>query len=147
MDFDFVFIALHSFAYCGWIALLLAPLNRSYCINFARLVALGLAVAYIAQGFLSLEKVTGGGFGSLDGITALFSSAKNVMFGWTHYLAFDLFIGSWEAEDAAERGVPHWLLVPCLALTLTLGPAGLLLYFIVRTIWQQARQVAPAPNP
>jgi hypothetical protein len=145
MDLDFIFIALHSFAYCGWIALLLAPLNRTYCINFARLVALGLAVAYIAQFALNVEKVEGGSIWTLDGITVLFSSAKNVMFGWTHYLAFDLFIGSWEAEDAAAHGLPHWLLIPCLVLTLAVGPVGLLVYFIVRTVWLQAKK-APLPE-
>jgi len=46
--------------------------------------------------------------------------------GWVHYLAFDLFIGSWEVEDAAANGIPHWLLLPCLFLTLMVGPVGLL---------------------
>jgi hypothetical protein len=55
------------------------------------------------------------------------------MLGWTHYLAFDLFIGSWEIEDAGKRGIPHWLMVPILLLTFMLGPIGLLTYFIVRT--------------
>jgi len=25
--------------------------------------------------------------------------------GWTHYLAFDLFIGGWEVRDAQRRGI------------------------------------------
>jgi Domain of unknown function (DUF4281) len=51
--------------------------------------------------------------------------------GWTHYLAFDLFIGSWAIEDSSERGVPHWLMIPILALTFLLGPIGLLTYLII----------------
>ena len=117
----------------GWAALVLAPLKRSYCINFARGIALVLAVAYIGQLIWTTEP-SGGDFSSLAGITLLFTKAGNVMLGWTHFLAFDLFIGSWEAEDAAAHNVPHWLLIPCLGLTLMFGPIGLLLYFFIRTV-------------
>ena len=41
--------------------------------------------------------------------------------GWTHYLAFDLFIGGWEVRDAHRRGIPHLLIVPALVLTFLLG--------------------------
>ena len=40
-----------------------------------------------------------------------------------HTWPSDLLLGTWEARDARERGVPHWLLVPCLFLTLMFGPA------------------------
>jgi hypothetical protein len=52
--------------------------------------------------------------------------------GWTHYLAFDLFIGGWEVRDAQRRGIPHLLIVPALVLTFLLGPAGLLFYLAIR---------------
>ena len=52
--------------------------------------------------------------------------------GWVHYLAFDLFVGSWEVEDARARGVSHWLVLPCLLCTFLAGPAGLGLYLLVR---------------
>ncbi len=137
MSLDFIFSACMGFAIFGWLALALAPLNRNYCIAFARGVALLLALAYLAQLLFNTESVEGGSFGTLDGIVLLFSSAANTMLGWTHYLAFDLFIGSWQTEDAAKRGVPHWLLLPCLFATLMVGPVGLLLYFAVRTAMQR----------
>lgn len=134
MTLDFIFSACMGFAIIGWLALALSPLNRTYCIAFARGVALVLAVAYLAQLAFNTESVEGGSFSTLGGIVLLFSSAANTMLGWTHYLAFDLFIGSWETEDAAKRGVPHWLLLPCLFATLMVGPVGLLLYFVIRTV-------------
>lgn len=127
--FDFCTIL----AIIGWLALVLAPVRREYCLNFARGIVLVLAVAYIGQLIWTIEP-TGGDFSSLAGITLLFTKAGNVMLGWTHFLAFDLFIGSWEAEDAAANGVPHWLVIPCLGLTFMFGPIGLLLYFIIRTL-------------
>lgn len=132
MHLEGIFSGVSALAMLGWLALALAPLQRTYCIAFARILALLLAAAYLGQFFLTTETVEGAGFRTLAGVTALFTAPGNVMMGWTHYLAFDLFIGSWEAEDAAAHGVPHWLLLPCLFLTLMLGPIGLLLYFVIR---------------
>ena len=73
-----------------------------------------------------------GGFGSLGGVTALLSDPTGALIGWIHFLAFDLFVGAWEARDAERHGIPHWQVVPCLALTLMMGPSGLLLYFAIR---------------
>ena len=73
-----------------------------------------------------------GGFGSLAGVAQLFSNPWLLLAGWVHYLAFDLFIGSWEVRDARNRGIAHWMVIPCLALTFFFGPVGLLLYFLLR---------------
>jgi hypothetical protein len=59
------------------------------------------------------------------------STRGAILGGWAHFLAFDLFVASWQAEDAPRAGVRHWLLVPCLLLTLFAGPAGLLLYLLL----------------
>jgi hypothetical protein len=68
----------------------------------------------------------------LSSVAMLFSNPWLLLAGWTHYLAFDLFIGSWEVRDARDRGLPHLLVVPCLALTFLFGPAGWLLYLTMR---------------
>lgn len=75
-----------------------------------------------------------GGFGSLAEVALLFQKDEALLAGWIHYLAFDLFVGMWEASDAAKRNINRWLLLPCLILTFMLGPIGLLLYFIIRGI-------------
>ncbi|MBK8630530.1 MAG: DUF4281 domain-containing protein [Sphingomonadales bacterium] len=133
MQLETIFQLCQNGAMVGWLALVVAPLARERLIMAARGVALILALAYLIQ-FFTITEMTEGGFSSLAGIVALFSKAGNVMMGWTHYLAFDLFVGSWEVEDAGRRGVPHWLVIPCLFFTLMLGPIGLLLYFAVRMV-------------
>ena len=75
-----------------------------------------------------------GGFGSLADVMQLFTNKNAALAGWIHYLAFDLFVGSWEVKDAQERGVSHWFVVPCLFLTFLLGPIGFLAYHAVRLI-------------
>ena len=75
---------------------------------------------------------TQGDFNSLAGVAQLFQNPKALLAGWIHYLAFDLFIGSWEVRDAGRAGLHHLLVVPCLVLTFLFGPVGLLLYFALR---------------
>ena len=65
-------------------------------------------------------------------IAALLGTPEAAVVAWVHFLAFDLFAGRWEYLDAQERGVSHWLLGPCLLLTLMLGPLGLLCYLGAR---------------
>jgi hypothetical protein len=71
-------------------------------------------------------------FMSLQAIKAAFGQDQVMLLGWVHYLAFDLFVGMWELQDSQERGVPHFMVVPCLIFTLMYGPVGLLLYSIIR---------------
>ncbi len=131
MNLEAIYSACSLIAVIGWLALLFSPLARERLIGGARIAALLLCALYIAQ-MLTITETTGGNFSTLAGVTLLFTKAGNVMMGWTHYLAFDLFIGSWEAEDAPTRGIPHWLMIPVLFLTFIVGPIGLLTYFIIR---------------
>lgn len=143
MPLESVFQLCQALALLGWGALAIAPVARGPCVIAARIVAALLCAAYLVQ-FFTITETAAGDFSTLAGVTALFSKAGNVMLGWTHYLAFDLFIGSWEIEDAAREGLPHWLMLPILVLTLMLGPMGLLAYLALRTVSRARRRQAPA---
>jgi len=71
-------------------------------------------------------------FKSLKGVINLFKSPRVVLAGWIHYLAFDLMVGIYILNDAVQYNISHWMLIPCLLLSLMFGPAGLLLYFLIR---------------
>jgi len=132
---DLVFKIANWFVLAGWAALLLAPLRRPAAVFVARLAAAmvaGLYVTLIARGVMMGPGLPeGAGFATLDAVTKLLSTREAILGGWVHFLAFDLFVASWQVEDAPKAGVPHWLLVPCLVLTLLVGPAGLLLYLLL----------------
>jgi ABA4-like protein len=128
-------------ALAGWAGLLLAlfwTAARPVAWTAAQVVVPAiLAVAYILliwEGF----GAEGGGFGSIEEVRALFANDSALAAGWLHYLAFDLFVGAWIARDGLERGIPGLLLVPCLALTFLFGPAGLLLFLILRLAFRRA---------
>lgn len=124
----------------AWLALAVFPRAAWTQRIAAAVVPALLAVAYIGLlvvSTVSPEGTGGGGFGSLDEVAALFSDRRALLAGWVHYLAFDLFVGAWEARDAGRSGVPQWALVPCLVLTFLFGPAGWLLYGVARTVWSR----------
>lgn len=123
----------------GWLLLLLAPRARIT----ERVVLSGLYPLVFAAAYLVLIVVfypgAPGGFGSLADVDRLFRNPYLLLAGWIHYLAFDLFVGAWEARDGAARGVGHLVLVPCLVLTFLFGPIGLLAYFGVRALRSRPR--------
>ena len=119
-------------ALAGWILLIFVPRwkwTRKIVINGA--IPLIISVAYLLLIILFFGQADGG-FDSLENVMKLFTNKWAVLAGWLHYLAFDLFVGSWEVKDAQELGISHWFVIPCLILTFLLGPIGLLLYSIIR---------------
>jgi hypothetical protein len=103
-----------------------------------------LGFVYVFIFATNSEMPEGASFNSLDGVMALFTSPSSVLAGWVHYLAFDLFVGAWEVRDSQRHGLPHLLVVPCVLLTLMLGPAGLLCYSILRGVMRKSTTLVEA---
>jgi hypothetical protein len=122
----------------AWLLLVLAPGWRgTQWIVHALFVPVLLGVVYVFALASAPPAPEGASFGSLRGVMLLFTVPEGALAGWVHYLVFDLFVGAWELRDSRRRGIPHLWVVPCLALTLMLGPAGLLLYLALR--WVRTR--------
>jgi hypothetical protein len=119
-------------AMAGWLILIFAGRRRwAAGLVTGAIIPVILAMVYAALiGFHFGEPH--GSFRTLAGVAVLFSNPWLLLAGWVHYLAFDLFIGSWEVRDSMKRGISHWLVIPCLALTFFFGPIGLLLYLAIR---------------
>lgn len=127
-----LFSTLNLIAIAGWVPLLFLPRTRWATSVGPVVVPLILALVYMALVTWALPQ-SDGGFSSLSSVSALFENPWALLAGWTHYLAFDLFIGGWEMRDAQRRGIPHLLMVPVLVLTFFLGPGGFLLYLLIRS--------------
>jgi hypothetical protein len=69
---------------------------------------------------------------SIAGIQSLFQSDGGIVLGWTHYLAFDLFVGTWIARDADHKGFGRLVQAPLLIVTFLAGPIGLLAWLTLR---------------
>lgn len=77
-------------------------------------------------------------FTTIEGVAAIFASKGGVVVGWTHYLAFDLFVGLWIARDADAKDFNRFIQAPILFATFMVGPVGLFIWLIVRE--RRARQ-------
>jgi hypothetical protein len=135
MNFDLLFLIANLAALVGWIALVAGRPGPGRHVAIARGAAVLLALLYLA-----LFLANTGGLAvlirdySLAGIGTLFASPEIRLLGWVHYLAFDLWVGSWEVEEAGRSSVPRAALIPCLVLTWALGPIGLLAFLVARRL-------------
>lgn len=135
MDWGLLFSAINVIALIGWG--LLAFTGRGPLIHSLVLyLGIGLLCLIYSVGLITMVASEGGldfgAFGSIEGIRALFQSDAGIVIGWTHYLAFDLFVGQWIAKEADMRGFSRLAQLPILFLTLMAGPLGLLVWLIVR---------------
>jgi ABA DEFICIENT 4-like len=121
-------------ALVGWVLLALSPrlprVTMTMTVTAALIPSL-LAVVYVVLVLTNIG-ASEGGFSSLAAVATLFSNPWMLLAGWTHYLAFDLLVGTWEMRDAPARGIPYIVVLPCLVLTFLFGPAGWLLYVTAR---------------
>ena len=131
-------------AVAGWAALLLLPrrpLTHSFilyagvfvlCLTYAVLLVL-LVGKFVDPG------VAAGAAAPFDysdysigGLRKLFMTDAGIVVGWTHYLAFDLFVGLWISRDADNKGFSRFSQAPILVLTYLAGPLGLFLWLALR---------------
>lgn len=129
---DRLFSLANSTALLGWLILVFAGRLR-WAAALVTGAILPLLIGVLYSGLIAAHwGETPGGFSTLSGVASLFSNPWLLLAGWIHYLAFDLFIGSWQVRDAQQHQIPHLAVIPCLILTFLFGPAGLSVYFILR---------------
>ncbi|RXZ66358.1 ABA4-like family protein [Pelagerythrobacter rhizovicinus] len=138
-----IFGATNVVALAGWIILLALP-RRPFAL--AGVLYLGIGLLSLIYAVLLVLLATGSVDGlhdagaapfdlanfSLSAIRSSFHSDGVVVLGWTHYLAFDLFVGLWIARDADAKGFPRLAQAPVLIATFLAGPFGLLVWLAVR---------------
>lgn len=124
----------------AWGALLLSPwVPRAADLLAGLVVPLLLSAAYVSL-ILAFRGPTEGGFGSLAEVMALFAAPEVALAGWLHFLAFDLLVGASIVRRGRAEGVPFAVVAACLPLTLLAGPAGWLLFQVVRAIRAASRR-------
>ncbi|MEM8486736.1 MAG: ABA4-like family protein [Bacteroidota bacterium] len=134
MDFELIFSIAGLLAMAGWVILLLSPFMPLWSDRIAGLIIpIALALGYVAMLIFSPAQ-EGGGFGSFAEVAELFTNPGAVMAGWIHFLAFDLLIGAWICRTGRRENIRFWVVALCLPLTFMLGPAGFLLFSVVRGI-------------
>ena len=100
-----------------------------------------------------LSRLSGGRYTGT--VALLFENDWLLLAGWIHYLAFDLFVGSWEVRDAHFLGLHGLQIIPLIGYQLSrtelaiaaqgasLAAATILYAGVGYAIFRQAIQGAP----
>jgi hypothetical protein len=131
-----LFALLNAVVLPWWAVWLAAPRSR-WAFRLAAhggvFVALGAVYLGLAVAALTLEGGEGFGF---DDLRAVLSQPLGFLTGWTHYLAFDLFVGAWIVRESARIEVEPR---PYLFFALMAGPLGLMSFLVRR--WLRLRSL------
>lgn len=115
-----------------WALLIFAPKwQYTEPVAFGAAIILLIAAAVFTFSYLAGAEAVGNLL-SLEGFKNLFRSKEMLLTGWLNYLSFCLLVGTWQTHDARQLKIGHVFVIPSLLLTMLTGPAGLLLYLVVR---------------
>ena len=71
----------------------------------------------------------------LNNLEVLFSEKSFLILFWTHFLAINLFCGSWIVRDSQKLMISKSLVFIPLVATYFIGPLGIFLYWIIRIFY------------
>ncbi|NBB23865.1 DUF4281 domain-containing protein [Porphyrobacter sp. SLTP] len=138
MDWNAWFSMVNLLALIAWTGLILLP-RWPALLSGILYLGIGLLCLIYATGLIGLvsgliPNPQGGGanFTTIEGVRAIFGSDGGVTIGWTHYLAFDLFVGLWIARDGDAKNISRLIQAPVLLATFMAGPLGLLVWLGLR---------------
>jgi len=142
LDPDFLFSAGNAIVLGGWAMVILLPRRTPALMaipKFAIPALFGLVYAGIT---LARFYDSGGGYGSLAELRALFATDELLVAGWLHYLAFDLFVGVWIAEQSDGIGLSRAIQAVILVTAFIFPPVGLVLFLATRAAMRAAERLA-----
>ena len=73
----------------------------------------------------------------LDELINIFSDQNYVILFWVHFLAINLFCGSWIVKDYQKIDMPKPLAFIPIILTYFIGPIGLVVYWFIRIFYSK----------
>jgi len=98
------------------------------------------AYIYVAYQIILSNESIGNFFNlyiDLENLYALFSIDGFLIIFWLHFLAINLFMGSWVSRDSVKYNIPRIILLLSLILVYFSGPVGLVLYWIFRIFYSK----------
>ena len=121
-----------------WFLLILSPSSKTTQIFVNSIILplfLGTTYAYIIYQSILLDESFADILNlylSLDNLYTVFSTESFLLAFWIHFLALNLFLGSWVSRDAIKYNIPKKLVIFPLILIYFTGPIGLVFYWFFR---------------
>ena len=126
-----------------WFMLIIIP-NSKFTTFFVNSVILPLilsaAYVYVIYQAILLEEPIFDTFKiylSLENLYTIFATESFLLVFWLHFLALNLFLGSWISRDGVKYNMPRGLVFAPLILVYFTGPLGLVLYWIIRVFYSK----------
>ena len=124
-----------------WLMLIAIP-NSKFTLFFVNSVILPLILsatyAYIVyQAILSDESIFGAFqlYLSIENLYTFFATESFLLIFWLHFIALNLFMGSWISRDSVKYNIPRGVVFFPLILVYFTGPLGLVLYWVIRVFY------------
>ena len=73
----------------------------------------------------------------LDELSNIFSDKNYIILFWIHFLAINLFCGSWIVKDYQRNNMPKLLVFFPLLITYFIGPLGIFIYWFFRIFYSK----------
>ena len=74
---------------------------------------------------------------SSDNLYTVFATENFLLIFWIHFIALNLFLGSWVSRDGVKYNIPRRFVFIPLILTYFTGPLGLVLYWLFRIFYSK----------
>ena len=74
---------------------------------------------------------------SLDNLYTVFATENFLLLFWIHFLAVNLYLGSWVSRDGVKYNIAKGLVMIPLILIYFTGPFGLVLYWFFRVFYSK----------
>ena len=71
----------------------------------------------------------------INNLSDLFSNQEFLIPFWIHFLAINLFCGSWMSRDGSRLLISKYLMFFPLLITYFIGPLGIFIYWIIRIFY------------
>jgi len=121
-----------------WLVLIFFPnskLNKIFLTSIFLPLIFGLIYVYIFYQLMLLnEDILDylSIYSGLDELADLFTNELFLLIFWVHFLAINLFLGSWVSQDALKYSIPKLFSAISLILIYFTGPVGLVVYWFIR---------------
>ena len=125
-----------------WLMIILIPNSKiTQILVNSIIIPLILATAYcyvIYQGILIGDNFFIENFNlyiGLDSLYTIFSTENFLLVFWLHFIALNIFLGSWVSRDGVKYNIPRGIVsIPIILIYFT-GPLGFVLYWLIRIFY------------
>ena len=124
-----------------WVMLIIIPNSKvtQFFVNSIILpLILSTAYVYVIYQTILLDEPIFNVFRlylSLDNLYTIFATESFLLIFWLHFVALNLFLGSWVSRDGIKYNMSRGLIFIPLVLIYFTGPLGFVLYWLIRVFY------------